>query len=230
MRKNIKRIAVVLAAAVLAVLCSVRGFATDGSSHSERNINVTAKSVYNIAEGCYDAEEDGGNYTVKLPDNTEIEVKPKSPDPVYRLVIHPITEKDGEAYRWLSRSISNLGSGILFYDIYFVDEYGTRVDINTESDVSIILPENYGLLKIASVSADGTVLHLNSNAVKNRLSFTINQGGYYAVAVPTASGYDNSPKTGYTDNSGLWLTLLFASESCLVFGIILRCRKNMNKF
>lgn len=215
MREVIKRRVAFAAAVILMLSCTAKTSADGGTVHRQ-SIDVYAKSVYTMADGCYGAEDDGGNYTVKLPDNTEIKVKPKSHDSTYRLVIHPITEQDAQAYAWLSNRVANFGKGILFYDIYFVDEYGKRADIDTESDVSITLPENCKTLKIVSVSEEGNVLRLNSTVGKDRLFFTIDKCGYYAVASETGN-YKNSPKTGYTEDSDFWVIIPILIGICCIF-------------
>lgn len=203
-----KKAAVFFVIVILSVLCNVQVFAAEHSMPREQDIDVFAKAVYTLPDGCYDAEE-----IVELPDGTEIKITPKTPVTSLRLVVDPITREDVQAYQWLSECAVKLGTDLLFYDIYFIDEYGNRVNMDLASDVSITLPKNYGTPKTAAVSADGTVSLMSSDFSDNKVSFTIERGGYYAVASVRdgASGSANSSQTGDNSHLGLWLILLAVS-------------------
>ena len=68
------------------------------------------------------------------------------------MVIFPITKQDKRAYQWISDCTTNLGTNILFYEIYFIDEYGTRVDVKKTLQVNLTLPKGYGVPKVAKIS------------------------------------------------------------------------------
>lgn len=209
-----KKTAVLISALILSVFCSVPVFAAGNDLSEEQTIGVFAKAVYTLPDGCYGAEEDDdGDYIVKLPDGTEITLTPKYADSSLRIVIVPITEQDEQAYRWISDCATNLGTNPLFYDIYFIDEYGTRVDVNMTLEVSVALLNGYGTPKAAEISADGKVSQLVSRSDGNIVSFTIEKGGYYALASMRTgdTGTPISPKTGDNSMMNLWIALLFVS-------------------
>ena len=205
-----KKTAVLIIAVILSVFCSVSAFAAENTPE-KKTINVFAKAVYSLPDGCCGAEEDGdGNYIAELPDGTEITLTPESKDSSLRIVIVPITEKDEQAYKWISDCTADFGTDILYYDIYFIDEYGNRVDVNMTLDVSISLKDGGRYIKAAEVAADGKVSHLVSESDGSKISFTIEKGGYYAVA----SAKNVTPVfPGTHDNSLLefWITLLCVS-------------------
>lgn len=209
-----KKTAVLIAAVILSVFCSVPVFAVGNALPEEQTIGVFAKAVYTLPDGCYCAEkDDDGNYIVKLPDGIEITLTSPSAAPSLRIVIVPITEQDEQAYQWISDCTANLGTDLLFYDIYFIDEYGARVDANMTLEVSVTLTNGYGTPKAAEISADGRASQLVSKSGGNKISFTIEKGGYYAVASAKAgnTGTPISPQTG--DNGMLepWIVLLLVS-------------------
>lgn len=149
----------------------------------KREIGVFAKSVYTLSEGCYAAEEEDGGYTAELPEDVTVTVTPEVSDPTLRLVIVPITRQEAEAYRWLSERTADLGTNHLFFDIYFVDEYGARVSADTPAHVRISLPTEYGTPKTAEVSSGGEVTLLIGKNSGNSVAFSISGGGYYAIAM-----------------------------------------------
>lgn len=214
-----KKTAVLIAALILSAFCSVPVFAAGNDLPEEQTIGVFAKAVYTLPDGCYGAEEDDdGDYIVELPDGTEITVTPKLADPSLRIVIVPITEQDEQAYRWISDCATNLGTNPLFYDIYFIDEYGTRVDVNMTLEVSVALMSSYGAPKAAEISADGKVSQLVSKSGGNIVSFTIEKGGYYALASAKIGDTDTpvSPSTGDNSMINLWIALLFVAGFVVV--------------
>ncbi len=223
-----KKTALLIAAALatLSVFCSVPVLAAESSSSQKRTIGVYAKSVYTLPNGCYGTEKDDDGYVAKLPDGTKFTVTPKSGNSSFRIVIVPITKKDKKAYKWISERTTGLGTDPLFYDIYFADEYGNRVEADGTFDVSIDLIEGYRALKAAGISADGTLAHLVSKSGQNQISFTIEKGGYYAIA----SGKDDqtaptvSPKTGENGFAVFGVALL-AVFSAGVLGTVMYCRK-----
>lgn len=209
-----KKTAVLIAVIILSVFCSVPVFAAENDLPEEKSIDVLAKSVYTLPDGCYGAEADaGGNYIVELPDGIKITLTSKSIDPSLRIVIVPITEKDKQAYKWISDCTTDFGTDLLFYDIYFIDEYGTRVDANMPLEVSVALINDYATLKAAEVSTDGRLSQLVSKSSGNKISFAIEKGGYYAIASARtgSTGTSVSPKTGDNSMMDLWIALLFVT-------------------
>lgn len=206
-----KKAAVLIAVVILSVFCSVPVFAAGNDLSEEKTIGVFAKSVYTLPDGCYGTEEDdNGNHIAELPDGVKVTVATNSMSSSLRMVIVPITEQHEQAYRWISDCTTGFGTDILFYDIYFVDEYGNRVDVNMPIDVSVALMNGYGTIKAAEISADGSVLQLASKSGGNKITFGIVKGGYYAVA-STKTDKPLSPKTGDNGNMDLWIALLFVS-------------------
>lgn len=202
-----KKAAVILIAAILSVICLVPAFAAD-----KREIGVFAKSVYTFSEGCYAAEEEDGGYTAELPEDVTVTVTLEVSDPTLRLVIVPITRQEAEAYRWLSERTADLGTNHLFFDIYFVDEYGARVSADTPAHVRISLPTEYGTPKTAEVSSGGEVTLLIGKNSGNSVSFSISGGGYYAIAMSKTGGL---PQTGDASHVNIWLALLLVSATAM---------------
>lgn len=215
-----KKAIALIAAVILFAFCAVPAFAAECIVPGEQKIGVYAKAVYSPPDGCYSAKEDGGDYIVTLPDGSKITVTPKTPDPSLRLVGYPVTEKDDKAYRWFLEHTVKLGANPTFYDIYFTNEYGVRVDIKTNAEVIITLPKNYGTPKVAALSASGESTLLDAKSQDNVVCFTIEEGGYYAVAAAynsSGTGASGSPQTGDSSNLRLWFVLLVLSGVSLIY-------------
>lgn len=209
-----KKIAVCIAAVILSAFCSVPAAAAGHELPEETTIGVLAKAVYTLPDGCYGAEAGaGGEYIAALPDGTRITLISGSADPSLRVVIVPITAQQEQAYPWLSGCTAGLGTDPLFYDIYFIDEYGVRVDVNRTFEVRITLRNGGGTLKTAEISAEGRVSPLASKSDGNTISFTIEKGGYYVVAAARIghTGLPVSPETGDDRRTEPWIALLFIS-------------------
>lgn len=209
-----KKTAVLIASVILSIFCSLPVFATGNNLPEEKTIGVFAKAVYTLPDGCYGAKKDNdGHYVVELPDGIKITLTSKSDVTSLRMVIFPITKQDKRAYQWISDCTTNCGTNILFYEIYFIDEYGTRVNVKKTLQVNITLPKGYGVPKVAKISTNGSLSQLVSKSDSNKISFTIDKGGYYAVVSARAGSTVTHifPKTGEKSMINIWIALLFVS-------------------
>ena len=219
-----KKAAVIIITVILSVFCSVPVFAAGNNLPEEKTVGVFAKSVYTLPDGCYSAEENNdGEYIADLPNGIKITLKPESAFSSLHIVIVPITKEEKQAYKWISECTADLGNDFLFYDIYFADEHGNRVDVNTSLEVSLALMQNFGTLKAAEISSNGKIMHLDSKSNRNNISFTIQKGGYYAVA-SSKSFTPVSPKTGNVELTCLLIALLLLSLA-IIMGTAIYQRK-----
>ena len=181
-----KKTAVLIASVILSIFCSLPVFATGNNLPEEKTIGVFAKAVYTLPDGCYGAKKDNdGHYVVELPDGIKITLT----------------------------CTTNCGTNILFYEIYFIDEYGTRVNVKKTLQVNITLPKGYGVPKVAKISTNGSLSQLVSKSDSNKISFTIDKGGYYAVVSARAGSTVTHifPKTGEKSMINIWIALFFVS-------------------
>lgn len=223
-----KKAAVIIITVILSVFCSVSVFAAGNNLPEEKTVGVFAKSVYTLPDGCYGAEKNNdGDYTADLPNGVKITLKPESAFSSLHIVIVPITKEEKQAYKWISECTADLGNDFLFYDIYFADEHGNRVDVNTSLEVSLALMQNFGTLKAAEISSNGKIMHLDSKSNGNNISFTIQKGGYYAVA-SSKSFTPVSPKTGDIGLIYFLIALFFVSGVSIACSAIYG-RKRLNE-
>ena len=223
-----KKAAVIIITVILSLFCSVPVFAAGNNLPEDKTVGVFAKSVYTLPDGCYGAEKNNdGDYTADLPNGVKVTLKPSSASSSLHIVIVPITKEDKKAYQWISECTADLGNDFLFYDIYFTDEHGNRVDVNTSLAVSLALMQNFGTLKAAEISTNGNIMHLDSKSNGNNISFTIQKGGYYAVA-STKPFTPISPKTGDIGLIYLLIALLFVSGVSIACSAIYG-RKRLNE-
>ena len=223
-----KKAAVIIITVILSVFCSVPVFAAGNNLPEEKTVGVFAKSVYTLPDGCYGAEKNNdGEYIADLPNGIKMSLKLKSADSSLRIVIVPITKQETQAYQWISGCTADLGNDFLYYDIYFADEHGNRVDVNTSLEVSLALMQNFGTLKAAEISSNGKIMHLDSKSNGNNISFTIQKGGYYAVA-SSKSFTPVSPKTGDIRLIHFLIALFFVSGVSIA-GPAIYGRKRLNE-
>lgn len=223
-----KKAAVIIITVILSVFCSVPVFAAGNNLPEEKTVGVFAKSVYTLPDGCYGAEKNNdGEYIADLPNGIKMSLKLKSADSSLRIVIVPITKQETQAYQWISGCTADLGNDFLYYDIYFADEHGNRVDVNTSLEVSLALMQNFGTLKAAEISSNGKIMHLDSKSNGNNISFTIQKGGYYAVA-SSKSFTPVSPKTGDIRLIHFLIALFFVSGVSIA-GTAIYGRKRLNE-
>lgn len=192
-----KKAAVLIAVIILSVFCFVP---VSAAGNDVPAISVYARSVYTLPDGCYGAEKDvNGKYVAQLPDGVKVTCTFAAPS--LQMVIVPITERDAEAYRWISGCAASLGTDLLFYEIYYIDAYGNRVDVNMSTEVSIALT-NGGTRKAAGIATDGSLSPLASKNGDDQISFTIEKGGYYAVAAAKTGGNASASDTPAAPETG----------------------------
>lgn len=216
-----KKAAVLLAALILSVFCAVSVFA-DGNT----TIDVFAKAVYTLPDGCFETKADAdGDHVAKLPDGVRITLTPQSVAPSLRLVIVPITEQDEQAYRWISACAADFGTAPLFYEVYYIDAYGNRVDVHTPTEISVALAKS-GVLKAAGISADGTLSPLAAKSDGSTVAFTLAKSGYFVVASEKAAP-PAPPETGDNGAMNPWIVLLLLSAAgaagAVLFGRKKKC-------
>ena len=192
-----KKAAVLIAVMILSVFCFVP---VSAAGNGMPTIGVYARSVYTLPDGCYGAEkDDDGKYAAQLPDG--VKVTASAADPSLQMVIVPITERDAGAYRWISGCAASLGTELLFYEIYFTDTYGNRVDVNMPTEVSIALKPGTAR-KAAGIATDGRLSPLAAKSDNDQISFTIEKGGYYAVAAAKSGGNVSASDTPAAPETG----------------------------
>lgn len=97
-----------------------------------------------------------------------------------RLVVLFVTQNGKEAWAWLSDCLSGIGTLIQAFDIYFLDADGNRLNVDGVT-VAIACPENAEDLIVCAITADGTVVELESVIRDGKVVFTANGSHYYAL-------------------------------------------------
>lgn len=218
-----KKAAVLLAALILSVFCAVSVFA-DGNT----TIDVFAKAVYTLPDGCFETKADAdGDHVAKLPDGVRITLTPKSVAPSLRLVIVPITEQDEQAYRWISACAADFGTAPLFYEVYYIDAYGNRVDVHTPTEISVALAKS-GALKAAGISADGTLSPLAAKSDGSTVAFTLAKSGYFVIASEKTET-PTPPETGDNGAMNPWIVLLLVSAAGAAGAILFGRKKKRSE-
>ncbi len=178
---------------------------------------------YTPASGTVSASEDDGEYRIETPDGTEITVKPQTVVDGLTLVVYPIPQTDAEAYKWFEEATTELGNKRYYYDIYFVDTAGNRVD-GGKCEVTVTLPEGYGTPNIAILNKDGKLTTVTNSVDGGKVKFTMSENGYYVLAEKVQTDTPVSPSTGDDFHIWWWLILMIISGAAVV-GIIFCTRK-----
>ncbi len=210
-----KKVLSIISAVILLCLSVVPCYAaeTTMTEPGSEDIGVYVNASYTPAFGTIGAPIDDGKYTVETSDGTVITVKPETAVEGLTLVVYPVPTTDKEAYEWFENSAKYFGNMRYYYDIYFVDAAGNRVD-GGECEVMLTLSEAYGTPKTAILGKDGIITEIANSAEAGKVKFTMSESGYYVLA--EAIVQPDAPKTGDTGNMVLWLVLMLVRR----FGIV----------
>ncbi len=152
---------------------------------------------YSPASGEYRAEPSDGSYTITTDDGVTVTV---DADNGLTLVVYPVPTTDEEAYAWFEDCAENLGSDRRYFDIYFINNEGKRVD-GGNATVEIILSEEYSDAQAAKINGDGSMAALEDAVADNIAIFEISGGGFYAVAEKISEDISEAPLPDDSDSS-----------------------------
>lgn len=237
MRKAI----MVLLSLVLALSLGTAAFAADSTGEGTTPIGVYARYVRDIA-GEYTASIESGKAAVTLPDGAAITVT-GAPRDAWTLVVFPIPESEKEAWKWLADSLTNTGTLVRAYEIYFLDAAGNRFNADG-AVITITAPSANGTLTACSVNIHGTSKALTAAGNTDTITFTTNGSYYYVLTEAGAAQPDEPeqplnpenpselqppnpagvPKTGDQSNV-LWIILVSISGSAAIVLFVLGRRK-----
>lgn len=210
---------------VLTVLsCGITAFAEAVSDKAE--IPVNAKAQYHI-EGQYPADLEEGGAVVTVDDGTTITVT-NAPNDAARLIVTPIPASERSAWTWITGCFKNTGTPVHTFDIYFVDESGSRINANG-AVVTIDCTHCSGTPMVCSLTTEEKVTVLDST----RGTFTTDGSHYYVLAEKTTEPDEDdttdvqipvsgdtssatSPLTGDNGKESFWIALVLISGAVLV--------------
>lgn len=135
----------------------------------------------------------------------------------YVLVIHPITEKDTEAFSWFKSCVPNSVEEFSSYDIYLLNDRKERVELpdNTSIQISASSRDDF----IMGLTYSGETFIITTTYKDSQLKFKSSERAHYYLrcrkSVNTNVDID-SPQTGDTSNIHLWIVLMFASLVMLI--------------
>ncbi|NCB92510.1 MAG: hypothetical protein EOM40_08040 [Clostridia bacterium] len=188
-----------------------------------------------------------GKAEVTLDDDTVITVEGKELPENIQLIIEVITKEDA-AWKLIEDAMNGRGTNIKPYDIYFVDNEGKRVELDTKMTISIRLEKGYKNPIVCYVAENGAVTKKETKVNKNEIAFDMNHNSYYVIAEavdagttepttkpttkPTSSPGTDTTKTDATSvNTGdetsltLWISILELSVLCVGGLLLLRYKK-----
>ncbi len=208
-----KRVLSIISAVLLLSLSALPCHAaeTTKTEPGSEEIGVYINASHTPASGTVGTPIDDGKYTVETPDGTEITVKPETVVEGLSLVVYPIPATDADAYKWFEDSAKDLGNKRYYYDIYFIDAAGNRVD-GGKCEVTITLPDGYGTPKTALLGKDGKLTAITNSVHDGKVKFTMNGNGYYVIAEAAGqTDLPDPPQTGDDSMMWLWIVIMTAS-------------------
>ncbi len=209
------RIVCLLLACVLLPLSFLNCYATGKIDTNDVFITVN----YTQADGQYIATATDGVFTVTVDDGVVLTVKQSDANDNYSLVVYVVPESDTEAYKWFEGCTTYYGDLRKYYDIYFVDRSGNRVELDG-CEVKLKVSDEYDEPKAAVLSKEGKLMDLDSTAEENVISFKTCSNVFYVLANSHVAKPD-TPQTG--DNNLAWpFVLIIIAMS----GVILITGKN----
>ena len=221
-----------LLAVILVCSMSIPAFA----AQEEKEQDVTVKYVSTV-EGEYSAPVTEGTATVEVED-VSVSVT-GAPTTAVTLVVFPIPEREEEAHAWFAECLTEIGTPLAAYDIYFLTADGTRINASGAA-VTIDYPTYEGELIVCSVSTDGTAKTLTSVVKDDKVTFTTDGSNYYVLAEKksastTDPGTDDpgtttpddpvSPPTGDDTMIWPWILVAIVVLSLIFFLIFWKRRK-----
>lgn len=236
-----RKIIAVLLGLLLALSMGITAFAADSAGEGTAPIDVYARYVREIA-GEYTAPAEDSEAAVTLPDGTAITVT-GAPQEAQTLVVVPIPENEKETWEWLVDCLTNTGSPVRVYDIYFLGADGNR--LNADGVVITITALSADrTLTVCSLNTDGISKVLASVVNADKITFTADGSHYYVLAEKTQavrpddpeqpsdpeksstpeqpSNPADSPKTGDSSMIWLWSVIMLLAcgglVGCILFG------------
>lgn len=155
-----------------------------------------------------DAED--GKITTEVSENIEVTVS-NIPEGAVTLAIYYVPEDtESNAWNWIKSCFQGKGTPVHTFDVYFVNEDGTRIPANN-TVITITCPGKFKNPIVCSLGTDGKIKELKTEVktfdAKARaaepesifeLTFTTNGSSYYVIAEKTEQQED---KKGSADSS-----------------------------
>ena len=213
-----KKIFLIISAALLALLICVPAYAAEtvGEVPGNTEISVYAKYVDNTDFTVILTDDNGGG-SITLPDGTEISVG-GADKANGRIVVEEVTDK--EALDWAKKQLGDKADGAKIYYVYVLDENGRS---QPAIGVTVTVKPKDGNADSVYAVSDGKTDKLQCKAENGAVTFTTDGSSVYALCKAfgmTPGG--NSPQTGDTFNLTLWITLLCVSGGACAAAVGIR--------
>lgn len=144
----------------------------------------------------------------------------------YVLVVHPITEKDTDAFAWFKSCVPNDVVDFSSYDIYLLNSKNERVELPDNTLVQISASGRNDF--ILGLSCLGKTSAISTTYEDSKLKFNSSEElNYYLRCRKSTDAIidTDSPQTGDTSNLGFWLMCLFVS-GVMSFILIFNTRRH----
>jgi len=204
-----KRILSSIVVLLIFLSCSVNCYAAE--YEETYTGDVYGKYNYYSNKGIYTAISNDGIYEVITDNGVQIRVNNSKDD--LTLVVHQIPQDEKECYDWLESCVPQDVISFTPYDIYYIDATGKRVELS--SNTKITISKSHSNETVLWLSCDGTTTNLANTVNNDMLTFkTKSIGGYYLSCENISE--TQSPQTGDVSNIHFWTLLLIISAVMLI--------------
>ena len=160
------------------VLCTVIPVYAEDTNSNYEEVDVYAKYV-RLEHGVPVINIYNGKGMATMDDGTTICVS-GVPREAVAFVVYAIPEQEEDAWIWFKKCINDVGVLLQPYDIYFLDQYGNRLNVN-QVNITIKQDDINKSHVIYGVTTKGKISKIDSKYSSSMLSFFANGSHYYTI-------------------------------------------------
>ena len=221
MRKGITCIIALILLCGFSLPCAAQAVTAPGDTNNDIYAKYTSTLI-----GYYADKSAGGSASVTTAGGITIAVKGLSAN--LTLVVMPVLQSDTQAWNWFGDMMNGKAEMFIPFDIYFTDESGNTVTVNSDTEVTISVPDDYTNPIIYNLFPNETINKPGFSTAGKTLTFTYAGNGYIILASAVSNGETGnpnepgSPDTGDIINIMLWV--LVCGAGLLGFSVLIAGR------
>ncbi len=191
MKKIFSILAVIGMISAFSFSCYAASHTLDAPGSKDIPVNVSVSS--NDGPNLYTPQPEGdGGFRVTTDSGVEISIVPQDDgdDTEPSFSVYEIPEDDTEAIEWLDDCTDDVADQRYYFCIVEDQEMPS-------SELSVDVPDEFGNVIVAKINEDGSLTPLDSSVEGGKVTFSIDEGGIYAIMSEAGSGDPSSPTSDY---------------------------------